>query len=132
MATDLTCTAQNPFVFLVSGEVNDAMEIVADLRPAAMAAAGGALLAEENLGDLDDVATARTNLGGTATGVAVFTAVNATAARTATSAMSRSMTDAAGVAAALIDAADDAAAALAGVAVGAVYRTGSILKTRVA
>lgn len=151
---DITFTTSTPFVLTVTGEVNSAKEVVCDLRPSAIAGEAGALLAEENLADLDDAGAARTNLGGTTTGVALFTAadavaartaigatvtgsavitaVNTTAARTAISAMSRSMTDAAGVAAALIDAADDAAAALAGVAVGAVYRTGSILKTRVA
>lgn len=127
---DLTCTAQNPFVFLVSGEVNDAMEIVADLRPSALVSEAGALLAEENLGDLDDVATARTNLGATAVGVSLFTAANPTAARTAIGAVTTTLSNAAGVDA-LGDYADDAAAALGGVAVGALYRTGSILKARI-
>lgn len=114
---DLTCTAQSPFVFLVSGEVNDAMEIVADLRPSAMAAAGGALLASENLADLDDAPTALTNLGGTATGVAVFAATDAAAAYTALG---------------LGDYADDAAAATGGVAVGFAYHTAGALRTRMA
>lgn len=127
---DLTCTAQNPFVFLVSGEVNDAMEIVADLRPSALVSAAGALLAEENLGDLDDAATARTNLGATAVGVSLFTAASPTAARTAIGAVATTLSNAAGVDA-LGDYADDAAAALGGVAVGALYRTGSILKARI-
>lgn len=47
------------------------------------AGAAGALLAANNLSDLAAVATARTNLGGTATGVALFTAANAAAAATA-------------------------------------------------
>lgn len=85
---DLTCTAQNPFVFTLDGEVNSAGEIVADLRPSAVVAAGGAMLAD--------------------------------------------MSNGAGISAALGDFADDAAAATGGVVVGAPYRTGSILKVRVA
>lgn len=43
----------------------------------------GDMLAANNLSDVASVATARTNLGGTATGVAVFTAADAAAARVA-------------------------------------------------
>lgn len=127
---DLTCTAQNPFVFTLDGEINSAGEIVADLRPSALVSEAGALLASENLADLDDVATARTNLGATAVGVSLFTAASPTAARTAIGAVTTTLSNAAGVDA-LGDYADDAAAALGGVAVGALYRTGSILKARI-
>lgn len=47
------------------------------------AGADGALLAVNNLSDLDDPDTALTNLGGTADGIAVFKASSAAAARTA-------------------------------------------------
>lgn len=47
------------------------------------AAIGGGLLAENNLSDVDSAADARTNLGGTATGIALFTAASAAAAQTA-------------------------------------------------
>jgi hypothetical protein len=57
--------------------VNSAGEVVADLS---LSGIGGADL---TLSNLSSAATARTNLGGTATGVAVFTAASAAAARTA-------------------------------------------------
>lgn len=44
---------------------------------------GGYMLGSNNLSDLTNIATARTNLGGTAVGVSVFTAVSAAAARAA-------------------------------------------------
>lgn len=44
---------------------------------------GGDMLAANNLSDVANVATARTNLGGTAVGVSVFTAASQAAARTA-------------------------------------------------
>lgn len=44
---------------------------------------GGYMLGSNNLSDLTNIATARTNLGGTATGIAVFTAASAAAARAA-------------------------------------------------
>jgi hypothetical protein len=47
------------------------------------AGAEGELLAANNLSDVASAATSRTNLGGTATGVAVFTAASAAAAATA-------------------------------------------------
>lgn len=47
------------------------------------AAPDGALAADQNLADLDDADTALDNLGGTTVGKAVFTAVDAAAARTA-------------------------------------------------
>lgn len=47
------------------------------------AGADGALVAANNLSDLASASAARTNLGGTATGIAVFTAASAAAARTA-------------------------------------------------
>jgi hypothetical protein len=47
------------------------------------AGAEGELLAVNNLSDVASAATSLTNLGGTATGVAVFTAANAAAAQTA-------------------------------------------------
>lgn len=75
--TDYTITTQ-PYALTVTGTVVNGA-VVADLRPAA----GGGLLAANNLSDVDSAATSRTNLGGTATGVAVFTAANAAAAATA-------------------------------------------------
>ncbi len=99
----------------------------------------GALLAANNLSDLASAATARTNLGGTATGVSVFTAANAAAARTAigAGAVGGSVFTAANAAAVytalgLGDYANDAAAAGGGVAVGACYHTAGVLKTRMA
>lgn len=44
---------------------------------------GGYMLGSNNLSDLTNIATARTNLGGTAAGIAVFTAASAAAARAA-------------------------------------------------
>lgn len=44
---------------------------------------GGDMLAANNLSDLTNIATARTNLGATSTGVSLFTATDAAAARTA-------------------------------------------------
>ena len=116
--------------------------------------AGGGLLAANNLSDVASAATSRTNLGGTATGVALFTAAsaaaartaigatvtgsalitatNAAAGRTAIGAAATDLSNAAGVSTALGNYADDAAAALGGVAVGALYRNGSVVQVRVA
>lgn len=88
-------------------------ETVVDLT----AGADGALLAANNLSDLVTVATARTNLGATATGVSLFTAVNAAAAATAVGATVTG--------AAVLTAASAAAAAT---AIGATV-TGSALLT---
>lgn len=44
---------------------------------------GGDMLGSNNLSDLTNIATARVNLGGTGTGIALFTAANAAAARAA-------------------------------------------------
>lgn len=112
----------------------------------------GALLAANNLSDLASAATARTNLGGTTVGKAVFTAAseaaaqtaigatvtgasvltaaNAAAGRTALAAAANTLAGVASVS--LSDYADDAAAAVGGIAVGSLYRTGSIIKVRVA
>lgn len=134
----------------------------------------GALLAANNLSDLASAATARTNLGGTTvgkavftaaseaaaqtaigatatgasvltaanaaaaqtalgatvTGAAVFTAADAAAGRTALAAAANTLAGVASVS--LSDYADDAAAAVGGIAVGSLYRTGSIIKVRVA
>lgn len=60
---DQTVTAQVPFVFQVDGTVNDAGEVVADLRPSGVLAGAGM----------------------TATGEALLTAASAAAARTALS-----------------------------------------------
>src|SRR5688572_2848995 len=79
---DITFTTATPFLFTVSGELNSAGEVVCDLRPSALTPTG-VLLAENNLDDLDDASAALTNLGGTATGVAVFTAANTPAAQAA-------------------------------------------------
>ena len=112
----------------------------------------GALLAANNLSDLTLAATAQTNLGGTTVGKAVFTAANAAAAQTAIgatvtgaalitaadaaagrTAIAAAANTLAGVASvSLSDYADDAAAAVGGIAVGSLYRTGSIIKVRVA
>jgi hypothetical protein len=46
-------------------------------------AGGGDMLAANNLSDLTNIATARVNLGGTATGISLFTAASAAAARAA-------------------------------------------------
>ena len=73
--------SQTPFVLTVSGSINSAGEVIADLTPADILDAGGALLASNNLSDVGSAATARTNLGGTATGVSLFTAASAAAAR---------------------------------------------------
>lgn len=53
-------------------------------------------------------------------------------ARANLGAVDASLSEASGVSSALGNYADDAAAAVGGVAVGALYRTGSILKVRVA
>lgn len=90
----------------------------------------GALLAANNLSDLASAGTAQTNLGGTTVGKAVFTAASAAAGRTALSAMAADLSNAAGVT--LTNYADDAAAAVGGVAVGGLYRTGSAIMVRVA
>lgn len=107
---DITLTSLTPFSFQVDGEVNSVGEVVVDLRPTTLAGEGGALLASENLDDVEDPDAARANLG----------------------AVDASLSEAAGVSVALGNYADDAAAATGGVAVGALYRTGSILKVRVA
>lgn len=107
---DITFTSQTPFSFQVDGEVNSVGEVVVDLRPATLAGEAGALLASENLDDVADPDAARANLG----------------------AVDLSLSEAAGVSVALGNYADDAAAATGGVAVGALYRTGSIIKVRVA
>lgn len=80
---DITFTTSTPFVLTVSGEVNSAKEVVADLRPSAIAAAAGALLADDNLSDLDDADAALDNLGATTIGKDLFTAVDAEGAREA-------------------------------------------------
>lgn len=75
---------------VVLAEIGDAFAFISDgavMRrafPAPLAAAvpAGALAIENNLSDLDDAATALTNLGGTTTGKALFTAASAVAART--------------------------------------------------
>lgn len=150
MSETLTITSATPVVLTVVGDINSAGEAVVDLTGTNT----GSLQAANNLSDLDDAPTALANLGGTATGIALFTAAaasnartaigatatgsslitaaDAAAARTAAAAMDRALSEAAGVSVALGDYADDAAAALGGVAVGKLYRTGSILKVRVA
>lgn len=109
MAT-IVLPSATPSVLTVEGTINSAGEVVADLTPSAIASGAGALLAAENLDDVADPDVSRANLG----------------------AVDASLSEAAGVSTALGDFADDAAAAIGGVAVGALYRTGSILKTRVA
>lgn len=54
-----------------------------DMSYQAVVAAAGALLPANNLSDVASAATARANLGATATGAALFTAANAGAGRTA-------------------------------------------------
>lgn len=80
MPQDITFTTATPFLMTVSGEVEDG-SVVVDLRPSAIASEAGTLLASENLGDLDNATTALTNLGSTAIGRAVFTAVDVYAAQ---------------------------------------------------
>lgn len=82
---DTLITDQTPFVLLVDGSVA-AGQITADLRPGQLLA--GVLLAANDLSDVASAAQARTNLGGTATGVAVFTAASTTAGQTALGATS--------------------------------------------
>lgn len=101
------------------------------------AGVGGALLAANNLDDLDDAPTALDNLGGTTVGKALFTAADAAAARTAVGAgaTGSSLITAATAQAALTalgfaNYADDAAAAAGGVAVGGGYQTAGVPKTR--
>lgn len=101
------------------------------------AGVAGALLIANNLSDLANPATARTNLGGTTVGKAVFTAASAAAARTAigSTVIGDAIFIAANAAAVytalgLGNYADDAAAAGGGVAVGACYHTAGVLKTR--
>lgn len=77
MADPIVFTSQDPFIISAEGSVNEAGEYVVDLQPGA----GGGLLAANNLSDVDSAATSRTNLGGTATGVSLFTAASAAAAR---------------------------------------------------
>lgn len=106
---DQTITAATPFVITLDGTVED-FSVVADLRPSAMVAAGGALLTAENLADVADVEEALANLGGA----------------------SADLSTVAGVSAALGNYANDAAAAAGNVAVGELYRNGSVLMVRVA
>lgn len=109
MAT-IVLPSATPSVLTVEGTINSAGEVVADLTPSSIASGAGALLAAENLDDVADPDVSRANIG----------------------AVDVALSEAAGVSTALGDYADDAAAAIGGVAVGALYRTGSILKTRVA
>jgi hypothetical protein len=81
MPQDITFTTATPFIMTVSGELNSAGEVVCDLRPSALISEGGALLATDNLSDLDNPATALTNLGATETGAALVTVDDAAAAR---------------------------------------------------
>jgi hypothetical protein len=142
----LTITAQDPFVLTVEGEVNDAGETVVDLTAASPG--GGALMAANNLSDLDDAAAALTNLGAGAAGAAVFAAATTPDAQaalgagtagsavfiaatgddalTAINAMKNDLSN--GSALSLGDYADDAAASAGGVPVGGFYRTGSVVK----
>lgn len=106
---DTTITAATPFLITLDGTV-EGFSVVADLRPSAMVATGGALLASENLDDVADPDEARANLG----------------------AVDLSLSEAAGVSTALGNYANDAAAAAGNVAVGALYRNGSVLMVRVA
>jgi hypothetical protein len=117
-----------PFQLLLPDDLVEAgpAGTVVDLREVLTQTAPGSLQKSENLGDLDDGAEALTNLGGTEIGVDLFTAANAATARDAIGALAASGLNTLG------DYADDAAAATGGVEVGEPYRTGSILKTRVA
>lgn len=110
MPQDMTFTSVSPTLITASAEVNSAGEIVLDLRPASVAEAAGALLASENLDDVADPDVARANLGAVDLGLG----------------------EAAGVSTTLDNYANDAAAAVGGVAVGALYRNGSVLMVRVA
>lgn len=112
MAIDFDLTPDIPFVLTLpaNATVNDAGEVECDLS------LDGLDAADLTLSNLTSAATARTNLGGTATGVAVFIAENAAAAATAVGA---SVTGAA-----LLTAANAAAAAT---AVGATAAGAAIL-----
>lgn len=107
-----TFTSQEPLVITAENTINSAGERVINLTAAAP---GSALLAANNLSDVDSAATALTNLGAGAVGADVFAGADAAAVWTALG---------------LGDYADDAAAALGGVAVGEGYHTAGVLKTR--
>lgn len=107
MPEQITITSATPVLLTVEADINSAGEAVIDLTAAAP---GAALLAAENLDDVADPDEARANIG----------------------AVDASLSEAAGVSAALGDYADDAAAALGGVGVGELYRNGSVLMVRVA
>lgn len=106
---DQTITAATPFVITLDGTV-EGFSVVADLRTSSIVSGGGALLAAENLDDVADPDVAQANLG----------------------AVDLSLSEAAGVSAALGNYANDAAAAAGNVAVGELYRNGSVLMVRVA
>ncbi len=78
-AEDLVLTHIDPCALTLLGEVNSAGEIVADLRPSAIASAAGALLAEDNLSELENADAALDNLGGTTVGKDLFMAEDAAA-----------------------------------------------------
>ena len=68
----------------------DATQAIADAA-AAQAGANASLKIASNLGDLQNAATARTNLGATATGVSLFTAASPAVARNAIGANQKSL-----------------------------------------
>ncbi len=97
---------------------------------AAAQTALGATATGSSLFTAANAAAAQTAIGATVTGAALVTAVDAAAGRTAIAAAANTLAGVASVS--LSDYADDAAAAIGGIAVGSLYRTGSIIKVRVA
>ena len=107
------------------------MAVITDLRTATTFTFADEAVSSSFGGLAVDLSNAAA-IGATEVGQAVIEAEDEEAALTAIGAAAADLSNAAGVSTALINYADDAAAAAGGVAVGELYRTGSILKVRVA